>query len=91
MYNYLNRIYFFFNFTASSTCQVIEQVTQDTKECSFPFTLHGKKFTECTDYLDQNGNLWCSTETNPDTQEHKAGGYWGYCEDAQCLNKNGKL
>ena len=88
MYNWSE---YFVNFTDSSTCQVIEQVTQNISECIFPFILHGKTFTECTDYLDQNGNLWCSTQTNPGTQEHKAGGYWGYCEDALCPKKNGKL
>ena len=74
-----------FHFTESSICKVIELGTQEITPCSFPFVVQGKSFTKCTDFLDPEGKLWCSTRTNLDTFEHEGGhGYWGYCEDDLC-------
>ena len=74
------------------TCQVIEHGTKEIAQCSFPFIVAGKTFTKCTDYLDPDGSLWCSTRTDPDTFQHSAGyGFWGFCEDVQCIQAKGKL
>ena len=75
------------------TCQVVEQGgTNEVAQCSFPFMVDGKTFTKCTDYLDPDGNFWCSTKTDPDTFQHSSGhGFWGFCEDVQCIQAKGKL
>ena len=35
--------------------------------------------------LDRNGNVWCSTKTDPKTMKHVGGaGSWGFCTNEHC-------
>ncbi|XP_042586333.1 macrophage mannose receptor 1-like [Cyprinus carpio] len=44
------------------------------KPCQFPFKFGGKWYTECTVDGRTDGQLWCSTEKDYDTEEK-----WGFC------------
>ena len=75
-----------------SVCEVIEQGTDSIVPCSFPFILDERRFDNCTDYKDPNGELWCSTKTDTKTFEHIGGnGYWGFCTDDYCPKANTTL
>ena len=68
-----------------SVCEVIEQGTNSIVPCSFPFILDERRFDNCTDYQDPNGELWCSTKTDTKTLEHIGGnGHWGFCTNDYC-------
>ena len=75
-----------------SVCEVIEQGTDSIVPCSFPFILDERRFDNCTDYKDPNGELWCSTKTDTKTFEHIGGnGHWGFCTDDYCPKANTTL
>ena len=58
--------------------------------CVFPFVFDGRRFDECTSYLDPNQELWCSTKTNSTNDEHVGGlGHWGICKKQNCLSIKG--
>ena len=64
---------------------MIEQGTKAIVPCSFPFVLNKNRFDNCTDYLDPDGKLWCSTKTDPNTMEHIGKDRsWGFCTDEFC-------
>ena len=64
---------------------MIEQGTRAIVPCSFPFIVNENKFDKCTDYLDSNGKIWCSTKTDPTTMKHVGGaGSWGFCTNEHC-------
>ena len=66
-------------------CQVMERGTWTLNPCSFPFIVDGKRFDDCTDFLDPDGKFWCSTRTDPKTFEHVNGqGLWGFCTNRNC-------
>merc|ERR1712212_1084995 len=68
-------------------CSVEEKNSKTTQECQFPFKLNDKTFTNCTDFQDPDGRLWCSTNVSkPDRQHIGGGSYWGYCDivDGKC-------
>nr|XP_055052604.1 macrophage mannose receptor 1-like [Misgurnus anguillicaudatus] len=46
------------------------------KPCQFPFKFNDKWFTECTMEGRSDSKLWCSTETDYDTEKK-----WGLCPD----------
>jgi len=51
--------------------------------CQFPFIYKGVTYNECTTV--EEDKPWCSTETNPTTNEHVGeGGHWGYCFQENC-------
>lgn len=52
--------------------------TNDGSMCSFPFVYKGVTHLSCTSVDDPAGKLWCSTETEPDTNKHIRG-KWGHC------------
>ena len=73
-------------------CNVTEQKTQTELPCTFPFSLNGQIFNECTNTFDPEGKYWCSTRTTPDGAHVASGGYWGYCsEDCILETKTGTL
>ena len=76
----------FFMFPGSGpNCQVMERGTWTLNPCSFPFIVDGKRFDDCTDFLDPDGKFWCSTRTDPKTFEHVNGqGLWGFCTNRNC-------
>merc|ERR1712008_159423 len=75
-----------------AVCQVIELGTKAIVPCSFPFILNETRFDSCTDYLDPDGKLWCSTKTNPKTMEHGGGaGSWGFCTNEFCPTAEVKI
>ena len=77
-------------FCLTGTCNVIEQGSNKLQPCVFPFVLDGKRFEECTTYLDPNQELWCSTRTNSTNDKHVGGlGYWGLCKKQNCPNFKG--
>merc|ERR1711976_1018463 len=62
-------------------CSVEEKNSKTTQECQFPFKLNEKIFTNCTDFQDPDGRLWCSTKVSKTDRQHIGGGsYWGYCD-----------
>merc|ERR1712156_394367 len=68
-------------------CSVEEKNSKTTQECQFPFKLNEKIFTNCTDFQDPDGRLWCSTKVTKTDRQHVGGGsYWGYCDikDGKC-------
>lgn len=69
------------------SCLTTDQ-NNEKKSCVFPFILSDKTYYGCTTDSDPDGNLWCSTKTNPVTNEHVSGqGHWGYCDTSpECLN-----
>ena len=59
--------------------------------CIFPFIVNGKRFDDCTSFLDPDGLMWCSTRTNPLNDQHINGhGYWGFCNEITCPKVKGK-
>ena len=73
-------------------CQAREVGTGKIVPCSFPFKINGRKFDQCTDFLDPEGKLWCSTRTDPKTHNHVDGqGFWGYCNDRYCPEPMSKI
>ena len=66
----------FFHFTIcvygqanfSSVC-VIEQRSKLPRPCKFPFIFKERLFNNCTDYADEKGKHWCSTNVNSN-QKH---------------------
>jgi len=73
-----------------TTCQVYEHqrieflgVPRVPKDCQFPFVYKGQTFESCTDF-DEDDGPWCSTRTDPVTNEHiDKKGYWGLCNDTE--------
>lgn len=61
-----------------STCRTTEDVP-----CVFPFVFRGTEYTTCTTDHDPNGQAWCSTRTEPDTNTHLSG-FWGVCDKSTC-------
>merc|ERR1712218_59737 len=61
-------------------CKVEEKKSKSLQDCAFPFKLNDKPFTNCTDFQDPDGRLWCSTKVSRSNRQHVGGGgYWGYC------------
>ena len=83
-YRHLETIFFMFA-GSGPNCQVMERGTWTLNPCSFPFIVDGKRFDDCTDFLDPDGKFWCSTRTDPKTFQHVNGqGLWGFCNDRNC-------
>jgi len=61
-------------------CFVIENKSNETKRCIFPFALKSDpKFTYngCTSKYMKNGRFWCSTKIDENGIHER--GHWGYC------------
>ena len=57
------------------------------KPCQFPFIFKNETFNSCTPKHDPDDKLWCSTRTNPITNEHiKGQDLWGYCPNNVTCN-----
>ncbi len=65
------------------TISVIEENTNELKQCQFPFVYEGTTITTCTSLGEESGKTWCSTKVDPDTREHVKG-FWGYCIEELC-------
>lgn len=61
-----------------STCQ-----TLDRTPCIFPFVFRNVQYNTCTTDHDPNGQPWCSTRTEPNTNKHLSG-FWGNCDMSTC-------
>lgn len=57
--------------------------TTDFTPCVFPFVFRGVEYTSCTTDHDPNGQAWCSTRTDPNTNKHISG-FWGVCDKQTC-------
>ena len=71
---------------ASSECSVIEQGSELPKPCQFPFVYRGQSYDKCI-FKDNEGNgqPWCSTKTDPTSNEHiGGGGHYGDCSPDLC-------
>ena len=80
----------------SSECSVIETGSGLSKPCQFPFVYAGQSFDKCIfKYNRGNGKPWCSTKTDPMSNEHiGTGGNNGDCYQESCPvdeNEFGKL
>ena len=72
------------------TCQVYEHeriahfnLPKEPSNCQFPFVINGTTHNKCVDDDDEDEGTWCSTKTDPATNEHVTGrGHWGLCNDA---------
>lgn len=58
-------------------------VTTNGEACVFPFTMGGKKYTDCTTEGMTEGRKWCATTSNYDDDRK-----WGYCSavDSECVS-----
>jgi len=71
------------NSDEDDTCEALEKKTNENKPCQFPFIYKDRTYVACTTFNDTKP--WCSTKTNPSTNEHiDARGHWGYC-DQECF------
>lgn len=78
----------FLLFQITSSCEVQQRSNDQDKPCQFPFIIRNTTYYGCTTALDSEGKLWCSTQTN-DQSEHVANQkLWGYCTDPSCPNDN---
>ena len=71
---------------ASSECSVIEQGSELSKPCQFPFIYAGQSYDKCI-FKDNEGNgqPWCSTKTDPTSNLHiGGGGHYGDCSPDLC-------
>ena len=71
--------------SVSTTCNVIESSSGESKPCIFPFKINSETFYSCTNYEDSENRYWCSTKVKDDGYHIGNGeGFWGYCPD-ECL------
>jgi len=73
----------------NSQCVTLPGDTKGSgKPCVFPFILKNVTYDGCTTKDDNEGNYWCSTQTNR-TNHHVGGGKgnWGHCPD-DCRKAN---
>lgn len=54
-----------------------------SKNCIFPFIFDNRTFHTCTDYLDEQGQHWCSTKVEANGVHAGKQGEWGYCVPIQ--------
>ena len=68
--------------------------SESYKPCQFPFVWEGETYYSCTNKTGKfrngqiaYGNPWCSTKTNPITNEHiKHRRYYGECKKESCFS-----
>jgi len=62
-------------------CSVTDQISNEEKQCAFPFVLDSHpdfENIECTNQIDPDGKYWCSTKVDENGIHQE--GHWGYCE-----------
>ena len=69
-------------------CEVIEVASKSKKECQFPFVFKNHTYYGCTKKASLNGKAWCSTGTNPTSNEHITGQkLFGDCDSSCPMNE----
>ena len=69
-------------------CEVIEVASKSKKKCQFPFVFKNHTYYGCTKKASLNGKAWCSTRTNPTSNEHITGQkLYGDCDSSCPMNE----
>ena len=67
-------------------CKVIEQASKTKKNCQFPFIFKNKTYHGCTKTILKKP--WCSTKTDPSSNEHITGQrVYGICDSSCPMNE----